>query len=94
MTSPDFHPLDAYSVDELFEAIDRRCFGTFLACIPRRQSGDGVDTWLNVRWHDYRVLDLIGVVELCKAKLMREAQAASSVTPTNPDDRGDGDAAP
>ena len=84
-----FDPLDAYSLDELCEAIDRRCFGMFMACIPRKQvgdGGDGVDVFHMIRWHDYKVLELIGAVELGRAKLIVDTQASAGQTSKPKDD--------
>lgn len=90
MTANSFHPLDAYSLDELLNALDSRCFALFVTALPRKPVGDGgggVCIVHRVEWHEYRVLELIAAVELGRAKLLRQAQDAAGASVQPPDDR-------
>lgn len=86
---PVFDPLDGYPLDDLLDAVDRRCHAMFVVALPRRADGDGgegVCVFDRTEWHDYRVLDLIGAVELGRAKLLRRAQEAAGPTSVPRDD--------
>lgn len=83
---PEFHPLDAYSMDELFDALDRRCHGVFIAALPRKVVGEGPTTVDFIRWHDYHSLTLLGAVERYKRHFIQEIDDLATPEDPAPDD--------
>ena len=84
---PGFHPLYAYTMDELFEALDRRCFGVFVSALPRKTVGEGTTTNKFIRWHDFKGLELLGAVRLAERVLMNEIESVQTPEDDAPDDK-------